>query len=307
MGEQPGAVVAPMTPSTDPPPRVLISDPDPAGRSRVCAILRANGIPAETAETAEEVLAATEADTVLLSLDGSTEEPLELIREIRGLEPHRPAVVVMSGQGQALLPRALVAGADDYLITPARPEELMARLRVVADRRRLEAEQVMARTDPLTGLLNDGAFRERLGEEVKRSARYGRSLSLALLEIDHFKLVNERHGRRAGDRTLRAVAELAGFHARETDVVGRVGGAELAWLMPETDLAGAEQAAERLRSFIAATPTCGGRVTASIGLAELAAGVPPGDLFSSADAAMCRAKEAGRNRVVASRSAPSVD
>jgi two-component system cell cycle response regulator len=307
MGKQAGAVAAPSPPSQDSSLHVLIADPDPVGQSWLCEILCANGIPADTATTVDEVLAATEVHTVLLSLDGSPEERLELIREMRARGPQRPAVVVMSGQSPALLPHALDAGADDYLLTPVRPEELIARLRVVADRRRLEAEQVMARTDPLTGLLNDGAFRERLGEEVKRSARYGRSLSLALLEIDHFKLVNERHGRRAGDRTLRAVAELAGFHARETDVVGRVGGAELAWLMPETDLAGAEQAAERLRSFIAATPTCGGRVTASIGLAELAAGVPPGDLFSSADAAMCRAKEAGRNRVVASRPAPSVD
>ena len=223
MGEQPGAVVAPMTPSTDSLPHVLISDPNPVGRSRVSEILHASGIPADTAETAQQVLAATEADTVLLSLDGSTEEKLELIRKLRGLGPRRPAIVVMSGQSNALLPRALDVGADDYLITPARPEELVARLRVVADRRRLEAEHAMARTDPLTGLLNLGAFHQRLEEELKRSARHGRPLSLAVLDIDHLKRVNERYGRRAGDKALGAVADLARSHARETDVVGRVG------------------------------------------------------------------------------------
>ena len=159
----------------------------------------------------------------------------------------------------------------------------------------------MARTDPLTGLLNRGAFHQRLEEELRRSARHGRLLSLAVLDIDHLELVNDRHGRRAGDKALGTVAELARSHARDTDVVGRVGDGQMAWLMPETDLAGAAQAAERLRSFIAATPTCGGRVTASIGVAELGPDGPGADLFASADAAMHLAKEAGRDRVTVSR------
>jgi diguanylate cyclase (GGDEF)-like protein len=456
MGEQAGVVSSPRPPSNDAYQHVLVADPDPVGRSRVCAILRDNGIVAQTAETAAEVLAATEVNAVLLSLDGSSEERLGLVREMRGLGPARPAIVAMSGPGQGLLARALDAGADDYLITPTGPEELLARLRVVAERRRLEAEQVMlrrlavnvatgrehshlfglvarelalllgadgarvvrylaadraelvgawrrsdveqiapgevlilapswaisqvqrserparselteadalkarapfraslaapvrvegglwgavavayadvgearaetliqlervaelislavsnadarehlarmARTDPLTGLLNHGAFHQRLEEEIKRSARYGRCLSLALLDIDHFKLVNDRHGHRAGDETLRAIAEHVRSHARETDVVGRVGGEELAWLMPESDLPGAAHAAERLRSVVAATPMAHvGRVTVSIGVAELETDGSAGDLFGAADAAMYRAKEAGRNRV----------
>ena len=297
MGKQAGTVAVLSPPSPDSPRRVLIADPDPAAGSRLRAILSANGIPAETAGTAQEVLAATGADGVLVSLDGPPEERLALIRSLRELGPRRPAVVVLSEQSQALLPRALDAGADDYLISPPRPEELIARLRVATAWRRLETERVMARSDALTGLLNLGSFRERLAEEVKRAARHGRPLSLALLDIDHFTRVNDRHGRRAGDRTLGALAELAASRARDTDVLGRVGGGELGWLMPETDLAGAEQAAERLRAVIAATPTCGGRVTASIGVAELGPGVPAEDLFASAGAAMRNAKVAGRNRV----------
>ncbi len=301
MDTQQRAAAAPSPPSQDSLPHVLVDDPDVLERGRLVACLRAHGFPAKTAETAEEVLAATEQDTVLLSLDGPPEERLELIRKMRSLEPHRPAVVVMSGHSQALLPRALDAGADDYLFSPPRPEELIARLRVIAGLRRLEAGQVAARADPLTGLLNRHAFDERLGEELKRAVRHGRSLSLALLDIDRFALVNDRYGHRAGDKTLRAVADLTRSHARETDVLGRVGGGELAWLMPETDLAGAEQAAERLRSFVAATPTCGGRVTASIGVAELRADGPAEDLFPTTDAAMHRAKEAGRDCVKAAR------
>ncbi len=126
--------------SVDSLPHVLVVDPDPAGRSRVCAILRANGFAPRTAESAEEILAAKVA-TVLLSMDGTDEERLDLIRALRRLGPHRPAIVLMSGRGQALLPRALDAGADDDLTIPTCPEELLARLRVVGRRRRIEAER----------------------------------------------------------------------------------------------------------------------------------------------------------------------
>jgi two-component system, cell cycle response regulator len=300
MGKQAGTAAAPGPASLDSPRRVLIADPDPARGSRLRAILSANGIPAETAGTDQDVLAATGVDAVLVSLGGPPGERLALIRRLRELGPRRPAVVVLSEESRALLPHALDAGADDYLISPPRPEELVARLKVATGRRCLETERVMARTDALTGLLNLATFRERLAEEVKRATRHGRPLSLALLDIDHFTRVNERHGRQAGDKALGALAELAGSRARDTDVLGRVGGGELGWLMPETDLAGAEQAAERLRAVIAATPTCGGRVTASIGIAELGAGAPAEDLFASAGAAMRNAKVAGRDRVTVS-------
>ena len=113
--------------------------------------------------------------------------------------------------------------------------------------------------------------------------------------------MNDRHGHRAGDDALRTVAELAKSHLRDTDVLGRVGGEELAWLMPESDLAGAALAAERLCASIAATPIAHvGGVTASIGVAQLDADRSAGDLFGAADAAMYRAKRAGRNRVTAS-------
>jgi DNA-binding response OmpR family regulator len=143
MGVQAGATFPPRPLSMDALQHVLVADPDPAGRSRVCAILRANGFTPQTAESAEEILAA-KAATVLLSLDGAGEERLDLIRALRGLGPHRP-IVLMSGRGQALLSRALDAGADDYLSTPTDTEELLARLRVVGERRRIEAEQVMLR------------------------------------------------------------------------------------------------------------------------------------------------------------------
>ena len=143
MGVQTGATVPPRPLAIDALPGVLVVDPDPAGRSRVCAILRANGFMPRTAGSAEEILAAKVA-TVLLSLDGTGEELLDLIRAL-SLGPQRPAIVLMSRRGQTLLARGLDAGADDYLTIPTGTEELLARLRVVGRRRRIDAEQVMLR------------------------------------------------------------------------------------------------------------------------------------------------------------------
>ena len=203
--------------------------------------------------------------------------------------------------GAVAVAYAQVGGAqEETLVQLERVAELISLAVSNADARENLAR--MARTDPLTGLLNHGAFHERLDEEVKRSARHGRPLSLALLDIDHFKLVNDLHGHRAGDEALRTVADLVRAHARESDVLGRVGGEELAWLMPESDLSGAAEAAERLCSFIATTPIDPvGRVTASIGVAELEVDGSAEGIFGSADAAMYRAKEDGRNRVRVSR------
>ena len=113
MGLQAGAVLPSRPLSTEAPQRVLVGDPDPLERSRVCASLRDQGILAQTAGTTEEILAATGVDTVLVSLAGAGAERLALIRELSGLGPHRPAIVAMSGPGETLLSEALDAGADD--------------------------------------------------------------------------------------------------------------------------------------------------------------------------------------------------
>lgn len=163
----------------------------------------------------------------------------------------------------------------------------------------------LATTDPLTGLLNHGAFHQRLVEEIERAACSSNPLSLALLDLDHFKQVNDRFGHRAGDDALRAVADLVQGHARAVDAVGRVGGEELAWLMPDADVSGAQSAAERLRAAIAAaTIPAVASVTASIGVAQLYAGQSGASLFDDADGALYAAKGAGRNRVEASTAAP---
>jgi diguanylate cyclase (GGDEF)-like protein/PAS domain S-box-containing protein len=159
---------------------------------------------------------------------------------------------------------------------------------------------VQATTDALTGLANHGTFHAALAEEFARTSRYGRPLSLAVIDLDLFKTLNDTFGHRAGDAALATVGSLLRDHARQADVVGRIGGEELGWLMPETDAAGALEAADRLRRAIAAAPICGPLgITASIGVARRTQlDQDPDHLFRRADSALYQAKENGRDRVV---------
>ena len=162
-----------------------------------------------------------------------------------------------------------------------------------------------ARTDPLTGLPHHGTFHRQLDEEIARTARFGSVLSLAVIDIDHFKNVNDAHGHEVGDATLRAVAARLSAHARVVDLAARVGGEEFGWLMPGTPLPGARAAAERFRSAVA-----GERfgpveaLTVSVGVAQLTDLDPDGSaLFRRADAALFAAKAAGRDRTMAAEPA----
>lgn len=155
----------------------------------------------------------------------------------------------------------------------------------------------LATTDGLTGLANHRAFHASLVCEVERARRHGRPVSLAVIDVDHFKRVNDAHGHLAGDRVLVEVARRLARVARPGDVVARVGGEEFAWIIPDTDLAGAQRAAERVRRAIGGAPFAGvGGLTVSIGIAEAGpTGGAPG-LYGDADAALFVAKRSGRDR-----------
>lgn len=168
-----------------------------------------------------------------------------------------------------------------------------------------EELQRLASSDALTGLANRRVLIESLGAEGNRVRRYGGTLSLLMLDIDHFKQVNDTWGHAAGDEVLRAVARIVKQSLRDVDISARYGGEEFVIVLPETALAGAVQIAERLRLAIATTPvtlaepSAGQKVTVtvSIGIAEAASLESGETLISRADAAMYRAKEGGRNRV----------
>ncbi|HEY2028727.1 MAG TPA: sensor domain-containing diguanylate cyclase [Myxococcales bacterium] len=204
---------------------------------------------------------------------------------------------------------ALVCGSRDRDGLPQGAQSELSHLALQAaeavTRARLyEEAEKLATTDGLTGLSNRRAFNGLLEQRLREAARYERPLSLLLLDIDHFKKVNDTHGHPAGDAVLRGVARLAQKAARETDVAARYGGEELALILPETDARGALAIAERLRKLVEAAshPTEQGsvKVTVSIGVSTTSGKAALADLLEAADRALYKAKRSGRNRVEAS-------
>lgn len=153
--------------------------------------------------------------------------------------------------------------------------------------------------DPLTDAANRGYFETLLEQEARRAQRYEHPCSLLLLDIDHFKRINDTFGHEVGDEVLRSLVHALGKRLREADVLGRWGGEEFVILLPGTDETRSQHVAEKLREQVAATafPRVG-RVTISLGVAGYRSGEPVKDWVKRADEAMYAAKEGGRNRVV---------
>ncbi|MFO8155760.1 MAG: sensor domain-containing diguanylate cyclase [Pseudomonadota bacterium] len=170
---------------------------------------------------------------------------------------------------------------------------------------RVEMEKQLERlavTDSLTGLPNRLRFEQLLESEVERSGRYGHPLALIMLDIDHFKSINDIHGHDAGDDILCAFADEVSAHIRQSDTLARWGGEEFMLLAPETDYADALALAEKIRQRLEEkTFSIDEPVTASFGVAVLHPDEKPKQLVKRADLALYRAKEQGRNRVVSAK------
>ena len=164
----------------------------------------------------------------------------------------------------------------------------------------------MATSDPLTGLFNRGYAEDRFAIELSRARRYGQVLTLAVIDADRFKALNDTHGHAAGDFVLKKIGALLRDSFRQSDTTARYGGEEFVVLLPETDMAAARCKVESLRELVAATPIQLGpqaqsvQITISAGLASFPDdGDDAANLFAAADQRMFRAKREGRNRVVA--------
>jgi len=213
----------------------------------------------------------------------------------------------------------LQVGADDYLPKPFSDRELEARIfaalrsktshaELVERNRQLESMlhhvESLAITDPLTGLFNRRRFGDVLRREVAVTRRYKNSLALLMIDLDHFKVVNDRFGHDAGDQVLRAIAGALGTGLREVDLAARYGGEEFAIIMPHTSKCNAKVVAERVAQQIASVvhEFQGEKVTltASMGVADVAdlTDANAENLVKAADIALYEAKRTGRNRIV---------
>ncbi len=165
-----------------------------------------------------------------------------------------------------------------------------------------------ATTDALTGVMNRHSLYQALGQEMERSNRYRRALSVILFDIDHFKLINDTFGHLKGDRVLVEVSALVTHAIRQADHIGRWGGEEFLILLPETDLAEAHILAERIRVVMAATSFDGvDGITASFGVSTHKYGENMENLLHCADHALYQAKAAGRNRVSSASTCEKTD
>ena len=289
---------------------VLVVEDDLNVRRLLTFHLKRSGYSVEEAGSIAEarVLAAgRQWDVAVLDRRLPDGDGLELCVELRSAFPHA-FILMLTGEasGEAKL-EGFQRGADDYVTKPFQIDELIARVRAGVRIVGLQAALIeknrllddLSRSDGLTGLRNRRAFDERMAEAFTHAVRYGRALSMAIIDVDLFKAINDVSGHHAGDNVLRCVGGRLMTCTRAADFVARIGGEEFVIILPETPLFEAMQVGEKVRASIAATPIADQRVTVSIGIASFPHShvQTVDELYRAADQALYRAKARGRNRV----------
>jgi len=293
---------------------VLIVDDDLAIKESVEEYLTLMSYEVKSAQNAQEaieILKTFEAEVVLTDIMMQGMDGLELTRLIK--EAYDTDVMVMTGySADYSYEEAINAGASDFIFKPFRFEELDLRIKRVLresafkkERARLLAEmEQLAITDALTSLYNSRQFFLQIKQEIERYARYSRSLSLLILDIDFFKQYNDTWGHLEGDEVLQRIGNVINSCMRSMDTAYRYGGEEFAILLPETGLKKACVVGERIKDYIAQevfTPAEGKiqHVTVSIGAAELKNGEMFSEFIRRADMALYKSKDTGRNKLTA--------
>lgn len=287
----------------------LVVDDSPSARGYAAALLRMYGHEVHEAADGNEGLAAIEAHPAIRLAVVDQEMPgmqgVEFTRRLRTLRSRdKVAVIGISGNTDAsLIPRFLKNGANDFLRKPFSREEFFCRVSQNVDQLELIGTlQDLATRDFLTGLPNRRFFLEQSQRQLPQLQLHGQCVAVAMIDIDHFKHINDTHGHEAGDDALRAVAGAVTAHARSHDLIARFGGEEFCLLVPDMEQDEALLYFEELRQRIAALEVDIGtatlRMTVSIGLCCLR---PQRDalhrLISEADRQLYLAKAGGRNRV----------
>jgi two-component system, cell cycle response regulator len=298
--------------------KILIADDEPLSRCVLQRLLTKWGyevVSAEDGNAAWRILQAPDAPRIALidwmmpGRDGA-----DVCRELRSQrpQPYTYILLISAIDAKDKIVEGLESGADDYLTKPFHPQELKARLRVGLRLLELEDTLIHAREamrfkathDMLTDVWNRGAILEILDREITRCRRECTSLGVLMVDLDHFKAINDTHGHLTGDSVLREVSRRMLAEIRSYDSLGRYGGEEFLVLLPGCQAADTVHKAEQLRLSLLGhpidTPTGPVSVTISVGAVSVA-NWPSDDLnqiLQMADAAMYRAKTGGRNHVI---------
>lgn len=295
---------------------VVLADDDRVTREYVAGLLRGRGYEVTAVDSGQKVLERVRAGGIALVLLDVVMEGISGIDACRMIKSTTqgsflPVILLTARRDTESRVEGLRIGADDYICKPFDERELLARVDNMVRIKQMHDEVARAKErlerlairDELTGLYNYRYLQSRLNEEFKRAERYREPLACAMVDVDHFKLLNERHGHDVGDRVLVRVAQRLLDAVREVDVVARYGGEEFLLLLPSTHLAGALTVADRVWRAIGERPFAVAgtreRLTVSIGVALYPSrGVATRDaLLKSAERALARAKEDGRNRI----------
>jgi diguanylate cyclase (GGDEF)-like protein len=310
-----------------PPSKILVVDDSPTQLEALAQVLGREGYDVRTAADGKEALRKFREDPpdlVLLDLILPDMDGLEVLRiwKVRREEQFIPVIILSSRADLDSKVRGLRIGAEDFLAKPPAEAEILARaaamLRIKslqdqlrATQRALEAKQKeleeQSVTDALTGLKNRRFFDERLVEEFRRAQRYSDPVSLIMIDLDDFKLVNDKHGHPMGDLVLREAGALIRGSIRDPDICARYGGEEFAVILPKTHMSGALTVAERVwRELgqkvyrrVSDGPKVEVQVTASLGIAFYPSKdiTGPDQLLKFADEALYSAKRSGRNMI----------
>ncbi len=308
--------------------RILIVDDDGESLELMWQWLALQGHDLAIARSGREALErirSSPPDLILLDVKQPAPEGLEVARAIKEDPATRtiPLIVTSVRRDAQTRVECIKLGVEDFVTKPFHWDELDATLQAALEKRRLytaleEANQrlqaantqlmKLSVTDDRTRLYNDRYLRQRLSEEFKRSMRYGTALSVILLDLDHFKTVNDRYGHEFGDAVLLQFGGILVDNAREIDIVGRYGGEEFLMVLPNTDGIKAAIVGERVRKateehlFQVQDQIL--RITTSAGISSIPTNREVSEeeqFLRAADEALYRAKEAGRNKVIVDR------
>lgn len=294
---------------------VLIVDDRRASSERLTAVLDPEHRVTASGSAVEALQAVAQEtyDVVLVSLGLADSDALRLCSQLRSHERtrHVPILLLAEAEDKARVLRGLEIGVNDYVLRPVDSNEMRARVRTQVRRRRyvdmlrgtVQASMELAIVDQLTGLHNRRYFDTQMPRLMQSAASRNKPLCLMILDIDHFKSVNDIHGHDVGDEVLQIFAGRLKAAVRDVDVLCRLGGEEFVVAMPDLPLRVGSLVAERLRLAIASIPfmlASSGKdldITVSIGLAERAGDTQTAQLLKRADSALYRSKSLGRNQV----------